>query len=143
MIKYKLICNNCKNVFDSWFASSIEFEKLKKLKHIDCHKCNSLNIEKSLMAPNILNSKSQKLKISENKKYLKVQNKIKKYQKFIKKNFKYVGDNFAYEVRSIHYENKRNKIKGIYGKASIEEVNDLRDEGINTEIFPWIDEKNN
>ena len=95
------------------------------------------------MAPNILNSKSQKLKISENKKYLKVQNKIKKYQKFIKKNFKYVGDNFAYEVRSIHYENKRNKIKGIYGKASIEEVNDLRDEGINTEIFPWIDEKNN
>ena len=65
------------------------------------------------------------------------------YVKFIKKNFKYVGDNFAYEARSIHYENNKDKIKGIYGKASIKEVNDLRDEGINTETIPWIDEKNN
>jgi hypothetical protein len=141
MIKYKLICKNCENVFDSWFASSVEFEKLKKLKHIDCHNCNSLNIEKTLMTPNILNSKSEKLKIFENKKYLKVKNKIKKYQKFITKNFKYVGDNFAYEARSIHYDNKKDKPKGIYGKASMEEVSDLRDEGINTEVIPWIDEK--
>ena len=110
---------------------------------INCHNCNSLNIEKSLMAPNILNSKSQKLKISENKKYLKVKNKIKKYQKFIKKNFKYVGNNFAYEARSIHYDNKKNNSKGIYGKASTKEIKDLKDEGIKTEIVPWFDEKNN
>ena len=30
MIKYKLKCNNCNKSFDSWFASSLEFEKLKK-----------------------------------------------------------------------------------------------------------------
>ena len=30
MIKYKLVCKKCKILFDSWFASSIEFEKLKK-----------------------------------------------------------------------------------------------------------------
>jgi hypothetical protein len=143
MIKYKLICKDCRNLFDSWFASSVEFEKLKKLKHIDCHVCNSFNIEKSLMTPNILNSKSEKLKILENKKYVRVKNKIKKYQKFIKKNFKYVGDNFAHEARSIHYDNKKDNFKGIYGKASIKEVNDLKDEGIKTEIVPWIDEKNN
>jgi len=34
MIKYKLECANCEIVFDSWFASSIEFEKLKKKKII-------------------------------------------------------------------------------------------------------------
>ena len=143
MIKYKLICKDCKNIFDSWFASSAEFEKLKKLKYIDCHICNSLNIEKSLMTPNILNSKSKKLKILENEKYLNVKNKIKKYQKFIKKNFKYVGNNFAYEARSIHYDNKKNNSKGIYGKASTKEIKDLKDEGIKTEIVPWFDEKNN
>ena len=142
MIKYKLACKNCKNIFDSWFASSLEFERLKKLKHIDCHNCNSLNIEKSLMAPNILNSKSQKLKISENKKYLKVKNKIKKYQKFIKNNFKYVGDNFAYEARSIHYNSKK-KLKGIYGSASKEDLKELKEEGIDAQIVPWIDEKEN
>ena len=30
MIKYKLKCNDCERDFDSWFSSSLEFEKLKK-----------------------------------------------------------------------------------------------------------------
>ena len=32
MIKYKLICKNCNFSFDSWFASSEEYEKIKKKK---------------------------------------------------------------------------------------------------------------
>ena len=32
MIKYKLICKDCELSFDSWFASSTEYEKLKKKK---------------------------------------------------------------------------------------------------------------
>ena len=32
MIKYKLNCKKCNLNFDSWFASSKEFEKLKKKK---------------------------------------------------------------------------------------------------------------
>ena len=64
------------------------------------------------------------------------------YQKFIKKNFEYVGENFAYEARSIHYNNKK-KDKGIYGTASREEIKDLKDEGIDAEIIPWIENKNN
>ena len=32
MIKYRLICKNCDSKFDSWFASSNEFERLKKKK---------------------------------------------------------------------------------------------------------------
>ena len=34
MIKYKLACENCELTFDSWFASSNEYEKLKKKKFI-------------------------------------------------------------------------------------------------------------
>ena len=30
MIKYKLACKDCEITFDSWFASSKEYEKLKK-----------------------------------------------------------------------------------------------------------------
>ena len=142
MIKYKLICKNCDNSFDSWFASSREYEKLKRLKHINCHNCNSLKIEKTLMSPSILNSKTVKYSIDKNEKYIKVKNKIKEYQKFIKNNFKYVGENFAYEARSIHYNNKK-KSKGIYGNASTKEVKELKDEGINTEIIPWFNESEN
>tara|TARA_B100000959_G_C14778699_1_gene540617 strand:- start:73 stop:501 length:429 start_codon:yes stop_codon:yes gene_type:complete len=142
MIKYKLICKDCDTSFDSWFASSNEYEKLKKMKHINCHQCNSLEVEKSLMSPNVLNSKKENSEIAKNKKYIKVRNKIKEYQKFIKNNFDYVGKNFAYEARSIHYNDSK-KTKGIYGKATLEEVKELKEEGIETEIIPWVNDNNN
>ena len=142
MIKYNLTCKKCNNLFDSWFPSSKEYEKLKSLKHINCPNCNSLTIEKSLMSPNVLNSKKEKSEIVRNEKYVQVKNKIKEYQKFIKNNFEYVGDNFSYEARSIHYNNNK-KTKGIYGNATIEEVKELKEEGISTEIIPWVNEKDN
>ncbi len=142
MIKYRLICKDCENSFDSWFASSKEYEKVKKLNHINCVKCGSLKVEKSLMSPNVLNSKKSNLDIEKNRKYVKVRNKIREYQKFIKNNFDYVGENFAYEARSIHYKNK-NKDKGIYGKATLAEVKELKEEGIETEIIPWVNESDN
>ena len=55
MIKYRLICKNCNLTFDSWFASSGEFEKLKKNKYLNCHQCSSNSIDKSLMAPKLIN----------------------------------------------------------------------------------------
>ena len=139
MIKYKLICKNCDYSFDSWFASSKEYEKLKRLKHLNCHSCNSLNVEKTLMSPNILNVKKNNIKILKDDKYIKIKNKLKEYQKFIKNNFEYVGENFAYEARSIHYNNKK-KSKGIYGKVTVEEAKELKEEGIDTEIIPWIND---
>ena len=142
MIKYKLICKKCDISFDSWFASSKEFEKLKNKKLLTCHNCNSVQIEKTLMSPNVLNSKKTKITNSKEQKYLRVRNKIKEYQKFIKNNFEYVGENFTYEARSIHYNTKKNK-KGIYGTASISDVKELKEEGIETEIIPWIDEREN
>ena len=56
MIKYKLICKDCNNIFDSWFSNSKEYEKLKNKKYLNCHICDSKKIEKTLMAPNVLNN---------------------------------------------------------------------------------------
>ena len=140
MIKYKLICKNCKLSFDSWFASSIEYEKLKKKNFLNCHNCNSSNIEKTLMAPKLMN-KSNKVEL----KTLKpsdINKKLKEYKKFINDNFEFVGDNFAYEARSIHY-NEKKKEKGIYGTASKKEIKELKDEGINAEMIPWVDDGSN
>ena len=141
MIKYKLICKDCSQIFDSWFASSKEFEKIKKNKYLNCTMCNSLNVDKTLMAPTIINNKNN-LKLEDNYKDLKIKNKLKAYKKFIKNNFEYVGDNFAYEARSIHYKNKK-KEKGIYGKASADEVKELLEEGIETEVIPWVNNNEN
>ena len=38
---------------------------------------------------------------------------------------------------------QKRKKKAIYGKASFKEIEDLKQEGINTEEFPWIDDKEN
>ncbi len=142
MIKYKLICNDCNIKFDSWFASSNEYEKLKKKNFLTCHSCNSLRVEKTLMAPKLINSNPKSEVKLDTAKYQKIKKTIKNYQKFIKDNFQYVGDNFAYEARSIHYNNKK-KIKGIYGSASKRDLEDLKDEGIEAQMIPWIEDNNN
>ena len=143
MIKYNLICKKCNISFDSWFASSKEYDKLKKKKLINCHQCGSFRVDKNLMAPKLINkSLGQKIKKDEVLKYQKIKKKITEYQKFIKNNFDYVGENFAYEARSIHYnEKKRNK--GIYGTASKKDLKELKDEGIDAQLIPWVENKNN
>ena len=142
MIKYKLNCKKCKLSFDSWFASSREYEKLKKKNYLNCHNCGSKKVEKTLMAPKLINKSKLGKSNPDILKFNEVDKKIKEYQKFIKKNFDYVGKNFAYEARNIHYNNKK-KDKGIYGTASNQEIKELREEGINTEVIPWIEDKKN
>ena len=85
MIKYKLICKDCEVAFDSWFSTSKEYEKLKKKKFLNCHICNSLNVEKTLMSPNVLKSKNNvKVDVSSHKykeikkQYLNIKNSLKK-----------------------------------------------------------------
>ena len=141
MIKYNLICKKCSQDFDSWFANSKDYEKLKRLKYLNCPNCNSNKIEKSLMSPSVINSNIKKNKLSLNK-HIEIKNKLKEYKKFIKNNFDYVGDNFAYEARSVHYNNKKRK-RGIYGNASVSDIKELSEEGIETETIPWTQDNEN
>ena len=142
MIKYSLTCKNCDLSFESWFANSKEYEKLKRKKLLTCYKCNSLNIDKSLMAPRI-NKKNYFVNEKELKKSKIIKKKIAEYQNFIKNNFKDVGSNFAYEARSIHYNDDKKKEQGIYGTASKKDLKELAEEGIDTQILPWEKDSSN
>jgi len=42
----------------------------------------------------------------------------------------------------IHYNNKK-KEKGIYGIVSKEDLKELSEEGIETQVVPWVKESNN
>ena len=142
MIKYKLTCKDCEIIFDSWFASSKEYEKLKKKNFLICHNCNSSKVEKTLMTPQLMNSKKKSKDSLDLSKSVNIKKTIKNYQKFIKDNFKFVGENFTYEARSIHYDGKKNS-KGIYGSASKKDIKELKEEGIETQTIPWIEDKDN
>ena len=139
MIKYNLKCKN-KHEFESWFADSREFEKLRLKKLIECAFCGSKSVEKSIMSPRVLN-KEEEISDKKNKEIKKVHKDLLKIRNFVEKNFKYVGDNFPREVRNIYYDekNKRN----IYGNATQEEIEELSEEGKELATIPWVEKKDN
>ena len=90
------------------------------------------------MSPSVSISKNDLRDINlSSEKHREIKKKISKYQEFIKKNFEYVGENFAYEARSLHYKNKKTS-KGIYGHISKEDLKNLKEEGIEAKMIPWI-----
>ena len=140
MIKYNLKCEN-KHEFESWFSDSKEFDRLKKKKLIECIFCRSKKVEKSIMAPSVTNIKSlnnqKEISSLEMKNFKKD---LIKLRKFVEKNFEYVEKNFANKVREVYYDKKSKK--NIYGSATEEEKEELKEEGINLVNIPWVDKDN-
>ena len=138
MIKYNLKCKN-KHEFESWFLDSKEFEKLKSKKMIECTLCGTKSIEKSIMSPNISSKEQEDKDTKSSNNIKKVRDDLLKMRNFIEKNFKYVGENLPQEVRKVYYDKSKNS--NIYGKATLEETEELREEGIELTTIPWLDNK--
>ena len=140
MIKYNLKCKK-KHEFESWFSDSKEFERLKRKNLIECIFCQSKEVEKTIMAPNVANTKLQnkqkKISSLEMKNFKKD---LIKLRKFVEKNFEYVEHNFANKVREVYYD-KKNK-KNIYGKTTDREKEELKEEGIDLLNIPWVEKDN-
>ena len=140
MIKYNLICDN-EHEFESWFSDSLEFEKLKNKRLLECIYCSSKRIEKSIMSPMVSNSNN--LELPNNKferEFLKEKKRLKQIRKYIEKNYEYVGKNFSKKVREIYYDNKSKKT--IYGTTTPKEREELAEEGIDLLSIPWIGKDN-
>ena len=112
-----------------------------KKKLLTCINCGSNTVKKSLMSPYI-STKGNKTAGDDLNKAIEIKKKLKEYKNFVEKNLDYVGDNFAYEARSIHYGNKKRK-KGIFGKATKNDIEELAEEGIETQMIPWVEDKEN
>ena len=140
MIKYNLKCKN-KHEFESWFSNSKEFEKLRSKKIIECIYCKSKTIEKSIMSPLVLNKEEKIKKEKHLQDFKKVQKELVKIRKFVEKNFENVGKDFPREVRNVYYDNRKNK--NIYGQATPEETEELKEEGIEVTSIPWVDKSDN
>ena len=140
MIKYNLKCQN-DHEFESWFSNSKEFEKLNKKGLLECIFCSSKKINKSIMAPSILNLKEKDDQIEITNKDLKDEkNKLLNLRKYIEKNFDFVGKDFGKKVREAYYD-KKNK-KAIYGTTTPKEREELAEEGIDLLSIPWVSKDN-
>ena len=139
MIKYNLKCQN-NHEFESWFSNSEEFDKLNKKNLLECIYCTSKKINKSIMSP-MVSSKINKKKIELVKKnFENEKNKLLKLKKYIEKNFDYVGKDFSKKVREVYYDKKSKR--GIYGKTTSEEREELAEEGIDLLSIPWPNKDN-
>ena len=137
MINFNLKCFDCEFNFEGWFENSNEFSKQKRKNLINCPSCDSNNVDKGLMTPNISkksNSKNNKIKKS-------VASNISKLRKIIEKNFDYVGDNFTEEAKKMKYGEA--KERSIYGEASLEQTKELIDEEIEVTPLPFSSKKTN
>ncbi len=141
MIKYQLKCE-CGTEFESWFSSSSEYDRLEKEKLLACQCGESNSVHKQLMAPQLSSKKNKNEKNLEQQNFYKnINKKLKDLRNYVEKNAEYVGDNFVTEARSIHYDKKN--IRSIYGKATPEQTEELRDEGIEVNSVPWVNKTDN
>ena len=136
MIKYNLICK-CSKTFESWFASSLEFDLLLKKKIIKCIYCLSSEVKKTVMSPRLTRKSNQVFKKTKFQKNIRKQ--LINFKKYMEKNCEDVGERFPQEARNIHYDKKTSK--GIYGKATPKETSELIEEGIDVCTLPWVDDK--
>lgn len=139
MIVFDIKCDS-DHIFEVWFDNSLSFQNQLKKKLISCPYCNSNNVIKSIMSPNISTKSSSSNK--NNKKLSIYNNYIKKIKSEILSKSEYVGREFSKEARKIHYGESNNK--SIYGEATNNEVKDLVEEGIELIRLPWaLDKKKN
>jgi len=135
MIKYSLRCSDGHN-FEAWFSSSKAYEDQTQDSLVLCPLCDSREIKKNIMSPNI-GKKGNKSNINNDVKKIEVM--MNKVRKHVEKNYEYVGKKFPEEARAMHYEEKESK--DIYGESSIEEAKELIEEGIDIHPIPGINKK--
>ena len=151
MILYDLRCSQG-HQFEAWFKDSGTYDKQAKRGDVECPVFSDTAVEKAIMAPRLSSSTRKKglehdvprgrdlagKKQGENRASevaREILDAVGKVQKHVEENCEDVGENFADEARAIHYGEAEER--GIYGEATMTEVEDLAEEDIPVSRIPW------
>jgi hypothetical protein len=159
MIRYALHCES-NHTFESWFQDSAAFDAQLRRKLVSCPVCNSVKVEKAIMAPRIVSKKGRErvepapatptpvetpaaaaptpLLMAQER---ELRAKLRELRDHIVKNADNVGERFPNEARKMHYGDIEHR--PIYGEASPEEARSLIDEGIEVSPLPVLPEDRN
>ena len=139
-IKFSLVCCDCDAKFEGWFPSNDQYERQLVSGKLLCPMCDSKNVRKDIMAPN-LKKKSNQSKAKNIPNLMmsgKARQILKTIEQTVKKEFTDVGKKFAQEARKASRGERDEK---IYGTATKKELKQLEKEGI--DIFPVPEIKDN
>lgn len=142
MIRYSLICDNAHS-FEGWFSQGADFDRQVESGFLTCPVCGSLAISKSLMAPSVSTARDKEARQQVAMDVARQETivKLKEMVATIKANAEDVGERFPEEARKIHYGEA--DARGIMGKASLAEVKDLIEEGIEIAPLPVLPDDTN
>lgn len=146
MIHYALRCE-AEHGFEGWFKDSAAFEKMAKRGLVECPHCGSTRVERALMAPAIGAAakakgrskpapKPAEAKAATGPMPAQMVAMLQRLRAEVEKNCDYVGSSFADEARKIHEGEA--EARGIYGEATPEEAEALKEDGIGFETIPWV-----
>jgi hypothetical protein len=156
VIKYQLICEKDHD-FEGWFQSGEAFDTQKKRGFVECPVCGSTKVDRAIMAPAVARKDREFVKPSElpvpapgpmptefvasgpdaallTDKMLELRERLAELREELIKDAEDVGGDFAEEARRIHFGETEKR--QIYGHTSLDEVQELLDEGIGVLPLP-------
>lgn len=138
MIVFDLGCENSHR-FEGWFASNEDFERQLGRKLVTCPLCGNVNVSRLPHASHIRTGGKERTARAESaaaqQQYSNVGSEVlAKLVEHIIDNTEDVGAAFPEEARKIHY--RESAERRIRGTASRDEVDALRDEGIEVIALP-------
>jgi hypothetical protein len=167
MIRYTLACDQG-HTFESWFQNSAAYDKQAKRGLVACPVCNSVKVEKTIMAPRLAGAKKRGdapnpapvpaptpeaatavqaapapaapvAMMSPQEREFRT--KLKELREHLTKNADYVGQKFPEEARKMHYGEIEHR--SIYGEASPDQAKELHEEGIEFHPLPVLPDERN
>ena len=137
MIVFDLRCENSHR-FEGWFASSEDFERQLDRRLVSCPTCGNANISRLPHAAHIKSGakeRAPRAAAATPQQYANVgSDALAKLVEQIIENTEDVGAEFPEEARKIHY--RESPERRIRGTASREEIEALKDEGIEVVALP-------
>lgn len=142
MIRYELSCDNG-HTFEGWFGSADDFDRQQTMALVSCPSCGSAHVGKRLMAPSISTARKkehrQELVMQAGQK--EMVSRLKEIVSTIRANSEDVGERFPEEARKIHYGEAEQR--GLIGQATLDEVRDLLEEGVEIAPLPVLPDDTN
>lgn len=154
MIRFSLRCAEA-HEFESWFKDSAAFDRMSAAGLVECPVCGDTHVTKALMAPAIRKAPGVKGRaeapaavpakpqpsaptgrVAAGPLPAQMLALLQRMRAEVEKNCDYVGPDFAEEARRIHQGEA--EARGIYGEATEEETEALREEGIEVARLPWV-----
>lgn len=125
MIRYALACAGG-HPFEAWFASSADYDDQAARGLVECPFCASREVKKQIMAPAVTGVRRGREAGPSPLEALAAEG-AARLRAHVETHFEDVGDGFAREARAILAGEA--EARGIYGRASPQEVRELAAEG--------------